>query len=53
MLCAGNVGKPSPEDIEAAGIGWVIAKPLTSGELEGLLTEALSWGATNTRSKQK
>lgn len=42
MLYTGNVGAPSPEEIEAAGIGRVVFKPLTSGELEGLIKEALS-----------
>jgi CheY-like chemotaxis protein len=42
MLYTGNVGKPSPEEIEAAGIGRVVFKPLTSGELEGLIKEALA-----------
>jgi len=42
MLYTGNVGTPSPEEIEAAGIGRVVFKPLTSGELEGLIKEALS-----------
>ena len=41
MLYTGNVGKPSPEEIEAAGIGRVVFKPLTSGELEGLIKDAL------------
>jgi CheY-like chemotaxis protein len=53
MLYTGNVGEPSPEEIEAAGIGRVISKPLTSGELEGLIKNALIWGATSTRSKKK
>jgi len=52
MLCTGNVGKASPEEIEAAGIGWIIAKPLTSGELEGLIKDALIWAATSTRSRK-
>ena len=51
MLYTGNAGKASPEDIEAAGIGWVIAKPLTSGELEGLIKDALTWAATSRRSR--
>jgi CheY-like chemotaxis protein len=42
MLYTGNVGKPSPEEIEAAGIGRVVFKPLDSGELEGLIKEALA-----------
>jgi CheY-like chemotaxis protein len=41
MLYTGNVGKPLPEEIEAAGFGRVVFKPLTSGELEGLIMEAL------------
>ena len=42
MLYTGNVGRPSPEELEAAGIGRVIFKPLSSGELEGVIREALS-----------
>jgi len=42
MLYTGNVGMPSPEEIEAAGIGRVVFKPLTAEELEGLIKEALS-----------
>jgi DNA-binding NtrC family response regulator len=41
MPYTGNGDKPTPEEIEAAGLGWVIFKPLTSGELEGLLMDAL------------
>ena len=41
MLYTGNVGRPSPEEMEAAGIGRAVFKPLTSGELEGLIKEAL------------
>jgi CheY-like chemotaxis protein len=52
MLYTGDVGKASPDEIEAAGIGWVISKPLTSGELEGLIQDALVWAATSRRSRK-
>ena len=52
MLYTGNVGKPSPEEIEAAGIGRVVFKPPTSGELEELIKDALGWGTENTQSKK-
>jgi CheY-like chemotaxis protein len=42
MLYAGNVGKPSPEELEAAAIRRVVSKPPTSGELEALIKDALN-----------
>jgi CheY-like chemotaxis protein len=42
MLYTGNIGRPSSEEMDAAGIGRAVFKPLTSGELEGLIKEALS-----------
>ena len=42
MLYTGNAGKPSPEEMEAAGIERVLFKPLTSGELDGVIRETLA-----------
>ncbi len=42
VLYTGCLDRPSAEEIEAAGIGRVLLKPLTSGELEEVIKEALS-----------
>lgn len=42
MLYAGTAGTPSPEEMEAAGIGRVLCKSITSGELDGVIREALA-----------
>lgn len=42
VLYTGCLDRPSAEEIEAAGIDRVLLKPLTSGELEEVIKEALS-----------
>ena len=42
MLYAGTAGGPSPEEMEAAGIGRVLCKSITAGELDGVIREALA-----------